>query len=104
MARLAIDRDGRCIGTYVSCGYPPLDVQILADPLSEGRDDEYSEGDAVGKVVAVSDDGVVISGELELYRLINNIGAMHRGCTFLIRKVQDTSAQLPDVRPSTQVA
>ena len=40
----------------------------------------------------------------KLYRLINNISAMHRGCTFLIRKVQDTSAQLPDVRPSTQVA
>ena len=38
------------------------------------------------------------------YRLTNNIDAMHRGCTFLIRKVQDTSAQLPDVRPSTQVA
>ena len=29
---------------------------------------------------------------------------MHRGCTFLIRKVQDTSARLTDVRPSTQVA
>ena len=29
---------------------------------------------------------------------------MHCGCTFLIRKVQDTSARLTDVRPSTQVA
>ena len=34
------------------------------------------------------------------YRLTNNIDAMHCGCTFLIRKVQDTSAQLADVRCS----
>ena len=40
----------------------------------------------------------------KFYRLTNNIDAMHRGCTFLIRKVQDTSARLTDVRPSTQVA
>ena len=38
------------------------------------------------------------------YRLTNNIDAMHHGCTFLIRKVQDTSTRLTDVRPSTQVA